>query len=394
MGAAADRCRQPDRRAASATIEPESRFIEVILTAVRPTENGANIAGESGVFRVGAIAAILAAAASVGPLRARTAVDDLAAAGRYFESGDYQRSLTTLDGIDRRLRELGAGDTRAALAPALAFYRAADYAMLGARDDAVAGFLEFLKFSPEAQIDAARYPRAVVTAFAQARRKAPRIPGIAAAYEHFAGGSPADETDSSGDFSKGPLASLMTAREREDWLRAVSEEDRAGLIAEFWRHRDASAEASQSPLRAELDRRIAFADSRFRDGETRGSLTDRGQVLLLLGPPLSIGVKPLSQSEDPSVGQQADEIQPLPLGATAEMVREHNLAVDTNPTMAYGAERNVREIWHYRTLPPGIPARVADFDFLTRKGGGTAQLSRTPQALRILDAVRRTLRPD
>ena len=343
------------------------------------------------------IAALLAVAVLTAPLGARTVLDDLEAAKARFAKADYQGSLTLLDAIERNLRELHADDARARIAPALAFYRAADYAMLGARDDAVAAFAEFLRLAPGSSLDPGAYPGPVLAAFAEARKRTggrtSRESGIEAAYARFAGGSTADETDARGDFARGPLADLMTPAERADWNSALSDRERAAVIEAFWRRRNSSPDPARNPLRGELDKRISFSDARFRLGETRGALTDRGRVFVLLGPPYSIGVKPLSGSEDPSVGQKASEIAPLPLGATPTMVAEHNREVDTNPTLSYDAQQNTREIWHYRTLPPGIPAHAADFDFVTRQGGGTAQLARTPQAVRILEAVRGTLRP-
>jgi hypothetical protein len=90
--------------------------------------------------------------------------------------------------------------------------------------------------------------------------------------------------------------------------------------------------------------------------------------------------------------QQANDVAPLPPGATAAMIAEHNRAVDTNSTFHYEAQKNLRERWHYRTLPAGLPALSADFDFVTREGAGRAQLARSPEALRVLDAARKLLR--
>jgi GWxTD domain-containing protein len=342
-------------------------------------------------------AALLISAALAAPLGAQTVRDDLESAKRRFAAADYQGSLTILDAIERNLRELGADDAREKLAPALAFYRAADYAMLGAREDAIAGFEAFLVRTPGAAIEPGAFPGPVGSAFAQAQKRsgarAPRESGIETAYEAFAGGSIAGETDARGDFSKGPLGDWMTAEEKADWGAASSDRDRAAVIEAFWRRRNPSPDPAKNPLRGEIDRRIAFSDARFRDGETRGSRTDRGEVFLLLGPPFSIGVKPLSSADDPSVLQQANDIAPLPPGATPAMIAEHNRAVDTNSTFHYAAEKNLRERWHYRSLPEGIPERSADFDFVTRQGAGRAQLSRTAEALRVLGAAKRLLRP-
>jgi len=341
------------------------------------------------------LAVLLAVSALAAPARARTVLDDLEAAKARFASADYQGSLTLLDAIERNLRELHADDARARIAGALAFYRAADYAMLGARDDAMAGFEEFLRLAPGSSVERGAYPAPVLAAFAEARNRTggrtSRESGIEAAYARFSGGSTADETDARGDLARGPLAELMTPAERAEWGAALSDRERAAVIEAFWRRRNPSPDPARNPLRGELDKRIAFSDMRFRDGETRGAMTDRGRVFVLLGPPSYIGVKPLSGTEDPSVGQQGNDIAPLSPGATAAMIAEHNRAVDTNPELHYSAQSNVRETWHYRTLPAGIPAKSADFDFVTKQGQGRAQLSRTPLALRVLESARRAI---
>lgn len=343
--------------------------------------------------------AILAAAIS---LHAQNAVDDIEKAKREFGEARYEVSLSTLDTIEQNLRVLGADEARHKLAPALTFYRAADYAMLGARVDAVAAFEEFLKLAPGTSVDPGAYPKAVLSAFAEARKKqggpAPqaasgRESGIEAAYAAFRPAGPVSETDPHGDLTRGPLADLLTTQERRDWDTLTTEADRAASVVKFWAVRDPAPGTRDNRFRTEIDKRIAFADAQFRQGETRGSMTDRGQVFLLLGPPSYIGRKPLSAADDPTVRQQGNDVAPLPPFPTAQMVAEHNRALDNNPTLNYSAQPNYREIWHYRTLPAGVPAHSADFDFVTKQGAGRQQLARTPEALRVLDSAKKVLAP-
>ena len=50
-----------------------------------------------------------------------------------------------------------------------------------------------------------------------------------------------------------------------------------------------------------FDRRVAFADANFVQAEgTRGSMTDRGMVFVLLGPPTYVGRKPIRTGDDSS----------------------------------------------------------------------------------------------
>ena len=129
---------------------------------------------------------------------------------------------------------------------------------------------------------------------------------------------------------------------------------------------------------------MAFADRYFADGERRGSLTDRGMVFILLGPPTYVGKKPLT-TED--ANQPSDKGTGL---LTSRLNAENPGAKAYNPGTLAG-EQNWREIWHYRRelLPAGVPYQQVDFEFLTKKGYGEHVLQREPSASAAMDAARR-----
>lgn len=84
-------------------------------------------------------------------------------------------------------------------------------------------------------------------------------------------------------------AVLLTPEEREVFLKLGTNEDRDLFIEEFWRQRDPTPGTPANECREEHDRRILYADERFggNDGMP-GSMTDRGRILISLGPPLDV----------------------------------------------------------------------------------------------------------
>ena len=55
-----------------------------------------------------------------------------------------------------------------------------------------------------------------------------------------------------------------------------------------------------------------------------------------------------------------------------------------------------REIWHYRRdrLPTAVKNPEVDFEFITKKGAGTAVLQRNQDILATLELVARAALPD
>lgn len=66
---------------------------------------------------------------------------------------------------------------------------------------------------------------------------------------------------------------MRTNREAVDWLET------------FWRRRDPDPEQPGNETAKTFYQRVEAADRLYSDGGKRGSLTDRGRALILLGPP-------------------------------------------------------------------------------------------------------------
>jgi GWxTD domain-containing protein len=59
----------------------------------------------------------------------------------------------------------------------------------------------------------------------------------------------------------------------------------ANFVESFWRLRDSDPTTELNEFRAQFASRVEAADLLYDERESRGSLTDRGRALILLGPP-------------------------------------------------------------------------------------------------------------
>src|SRR5262245_11152362 len=317
-----------------------------------------------------------------------------------FKEGSYESSLATLQKLDDASHAPGAAVDRAKLDPAIAFYRGVNLAALGREEEATAQFRVYLSSpSPAARLDPSVYSKRIVDLYAkvraESRAESKGAPsgsdgGLADEYEHFrpAPDRPAVAIDER--WAEGAIRFLMTKPEKERWKRIADPVERAAFVAEFWRMRDPTPETSENEYRSQIERRVAFADARFGEEETKGSETDRGMVFVLMGPPSYVGQQPLRSADDPIQVARAAPVQ--------EVVTNPDGSISTRTVQRepLTTERiqGTREVWHYRRdrLPSTIRFAEVAFEFLTKAGYGVAVLQRNPDALTALDLAARPAR--
>ncbi|HEU5248426.1 MAG TPA: GWxTD domain-containing protein [Thermoanaerobaculia bacterium] len=324
-----------------------------------------------------------------------------------FRLAAYADALATLDELEAESQGDGHEKDRAALAPVLAFYRGASLASLDRKDEAREQFETFLAFQPNAALDPAVYSKKVVAALEDARhalaarKELPAQTGsLATAYRAFPNPRREEQVTLGEEWADGPIRFLMTADERQAYARLADTVSRSEYVTAFWKKRDPKPETPENEFRDEYEKRVAFADSRFTQGETAGSLTDRGMVFILLGPPTYAGQKPLTSGEDTNdkaalfTYRPADvKVAAMPGGTTTDRARRLDRV--TGPgTKMNDAAKNWREVWHYRRelLPKGIPYHQVDFEFVTKEGYGTNVLQRETQVLDTLEKAKSRLR--
>lgn len=315
-----------------------------------------------------------------------------------FRQGSYSEALKTLDEMARRSTEPENEKYRAGMAPALAFYRGACLAALGRNDEARAEFETYLASQPNAQLDPTVYPKSVIAALEDARhdldkKKETSVEqgSIAADYQAFRYAGGQIEPDSGEEPADGPVRDLMSPEEQRAFAQMTNPVARHEFVTKFW--------ASRSGFRAEFERRVAFADTHFSQDDVRGSLTDRGVVFVLLGPPTYIGRQPIRTGEDTNDASGMSRYTPNDVAAVQKTMGPSaatNATIDrmTGPTNTMpDTSMRWREIWHYRKelLPKNLPYQEVDFEFITREGYGNNVLQRNATSLNALDAARRAL---
>ncbi|MFN2442471.1 MAG: GWxTD domain-containing protein [Thermoanaerobaculia bacterium] len=86
----------------------------------------------------------------------------------------------------------------------------------------------------------------------------------------------------------GPVKFLMTTDDQKEWKKVRTDADAEEFVNLFWARRDPSPATPENELRQAFDQRVEIADQRFTAGRTRGALSDRGKVLIMIGPPTKI----------------------------------------------------------------------------------------------------------
>jgi GWxTD domain-containing protein len=84
---------------------------------------------------------------------------------------------------------------------------------------------------------------------------------------------------------EGPTRWLMLPDEQRKFRRLQTTREAVDFIETFWRRRDPDPNVPGNEFSKTFYERVEAADHLYTEGATRGSLTDRGRALILLGPP-------------------------------------------------------------------------------------------------------------
>ncbi len=333
----------------------------------------------------------------------------------------FDSALSTLEQIDAASQQPGLERDRQALRTSLAFYKGVCHAALGKDDEARLEFQAYLDSSPNTRLDPAMYPKKVITTFEEVQRSAgpqaeepPERAGIGPAYRAFKTPQTEERPEIPENWADGPVRFLLARGEAEEFRHLSDSISRSEFIAKFWKEHDSKPETPENEFREEFERRVAFADQYFTQGETRGSYTDRGTVFVLLGPPAYSMQKPMKTGDDtadPAAlymytpaqaqvaaaggGSRSAQVARIVAG-DSQLFYQQVARIDavTGPgTSMISASANWREVWRYlrKDLPGKLPFEWVDFDFISEPGYGESVLQRSPEALQTLDRAKSTL---
>jgi GWxTD domain-containing protein len=350
----------------------------------------------------------LAALIFSGALSAQSLPDLFYKAKAQVKGESWSEALKTLDRLDAESSKAGNEVARQQLEAPMAFYRGVCEANLGSAEKAQSDFETFLALQPRATMDPSMYSKKAIAAFEAARKStgksAPddsdKPPPMFVAYQEFKmPPNPGEPVNAA--WADGPIKWIMTAEERRTWDGLASGSEWQEFVDRFWERRNPRPGNPDNVFKTTFERRVAFADAYLIQVEgVRGSMTDRGMVFVLLGPPNFVGKKPLRDGADGTetgmslAGTRAQNYAQRVMVSIGEPPGESRSEASENLFGPWvkgpDASPNWREIWHYRKelLPKGVRYNQVDFDFVTRKGQGAFVMQRDPAAIATLDTAR------
>ena len=283
----------------------------------------------------------------------------------------------------RHLLELAAAPERepelVRILPAYHFYAAAVAWELKDEGQAREELARFFEFQPEATIDPGVYPKSYCTFFDAQRNVAARVKGpvppAAVGLPDFsttaADASTVPSYSGSTDWPDTAVRHLLTEAERMEFTGLPDDAARREGVFRFWKRLDPDPASPANEFEVEFYRRVQYADRTFSTETVRGSLSDRGRVLLILGPPSYVGKRRLSSSDD-------------------IMLRLN----PTNRRFVTTNENTEVETWYYRSdrILKGLPFTALEYRFFTAQGYGTGVFQKDTRELLALEKASRLLR--
>lgn len=102
------------------------------------------------------------------------------------------------------------------------------------------------------------------------------------------------------DWKKSPeFSGLASDAEQKEWKKVTSDEEAERFIQLFWAKRDPDLKTPVNEFKVVFDQRVKEADQLFALPRTRGALTERGKLYILVGAPKNLlrvtGIKPQPQ---------------------------------------------------------------------------------------------------
>ncbi len=336
------------------------------------------------------LAAVLAASMAAG----QSVPELFQKAKDQVKAGSWKDALATMEAVDLEAGRPANQKFQPQLEAPLAFYRGVCDANLDRVDDAGADFETFLLLQPDASIDQSVYSAKAVAAFERAKAgMTASKPSLSRSYRQSPPAPPAAmNAPVTADWGKGPVIWLMSDGEKAAWARQKGDPERVAFVEAFWRARESGDDHA---FRAMFERRVAFADVELGQGDKpgdRGSMTDRGMVFILLGPPAYSKEEDIQRSasiSDVSSDSSSRGPASVAVGPGTRTSRSTVPGTTASGLTANGESRS--ELWHYRKglLANGTSYPEVTVQFWLRAGHSEELVRKNEQVNAILSAAKK-----
>ncbi len=131
------------------------------------------------------------------------------------------------------------------------------------------------------------------------------------------------------EWGNGPVQWIMTSEEHKSWKSITTDADAQAFIDLFWARRDPTPGTFENEFQAEFNDRVKNADAQFSDPTIkRGSMSDRGRALIVLGWPTNLQqiLAQRQASDVPSAGGDSVLQASSMMGAKSTWIYERALA--------------------------------------------------------------------
>lgn len=331
-------------------------------------------------------------------LRADKVPDESLILGTFSEAKTAYaaRNWDSAEAALRRMAELlsapGMDLARPRALPAYYFYSAAVAFQKKDEERCREQLLRYFSTNPSSDIDPGAYPKRFVQIFEATRQKAAEEAPPAPAGEIAGGVLPSFASRdldvlaipaNTGDpgWASGPASALLTDSERRAYAVLSDEDERRAFVSRFWSSLDSTPETADNEFQQEFYRRVQYAEANFSTEATRGSLTDRGRVLLTLGAPSYASRAPIRSGNDQMTVMRSTDVVVVTT-ATGPVTQRVANPKGATP----GGVEGEMEVWYYRgdRVPRGVSFRELRFQFVTQRAYGTGVMQKEPRELLAL----------
>lgn len=158
---------------------------------------------------------------------------------------------------------------------------------------------------------------------------------------------------------------LMTKEEAKQWKAVRTDADAKKFVDLFWARRDPTPATARNEFQEEFNLRVGLADQSFTTAKTKGSMSDRGRAVILLGSPYTVTSK--------GGGGRAASNLPTNPGSTSG-----------DGTVSVGGARGAAAMitWTYASdkKPKFIDRKDFEVLFSDERGGGEYEFAITPRS--------------
>jgi len=108
-------------------------------------------------------------------------------------------------------------------------------------------------------------------------------------------------------FMAGPAGFIATKAEKKSFEKLGSDAEAERFVELFWARRDPNLATAVNEFKVDFDLRVAAADAQYGGERGRGSMSDRGRTLIIMGRPFSITHQRPESMVDKIAGPEAEK---------------------------------------------------------------------------------------